>query len=160
MNIIIKIIVFSSLSFVAQSQNAWQQDLLNQVNALRQKGCRCGNKNFPTTKVLTWNNDLELSSSNHAIDMDVKRYFSHQSPNGDGFAERIEKAGYNWGRSGENIATGQTSVNEVFMAWRKSPSHCKNMMNAEFKEMGAARSSNYWVQDFGTLLEIKPAKKR
>jgi uncharacterized protein YkwD len=153
-------VFFMSFAFFSLAQNAWQTDLLQQVNALRQKGCRCGNKNYAATTALTWNNKLELSSNNHATEMKIKDYFSHTSRNGNGFAERIEAAGYNWGRCGENIATGQLSVNEVFTAWRKSPSHCKNMMNPEYKEMGAARSANYWVQDFGTQLAPPPKRKK
>jgi uncharacterized protein YkwD len=146
----IAFLIFMTFSFLAFAQNAWQNDLLTEVNAIRQKGCRCGNKNYPAAPALTWNNRLELASNNHAVDMNTNRYFKHNSRNGDGFAERISAAGYNWSRVGENIANGQRSVSEVVTAWRKSPSHCKNMMKAEYKEMGVARSGNYWVQDFGT----------
>lgn len=152
-------IFFMSFAFISLAQNAWQTDLLAQVNALRQKGCRCGNRNYAATTALTWNSQLELASNKHATDMNNKRYFSHTSRNGNGFAERIEAAGYNWGRSGENIAEGQLSVQEVFTAWRKSTPHCKNIMSPNYKEMGAARSGNYWVQDFGTLLEPVAKKK-
>lgn len=153
-------IYFMTFAFFSLAQNTWQADLLQQVNALRQQGCRCGNQNYASTTALAWNSRLELSSNNHATDMNSKRYFNHTSRNGNGFAERIEAAGYNWGRCGENIAEGQLSVNEVFTAWRKSPSHCKNMMSPNYKEMGAARSGNYWVQDFGTLLVPLPKKRK
>jgi uncharacterized protein YkwD len=155
----ISIFIFMSFSLFASAQNTWQVDLLAQVNATRTKGCRCGNKNYAAAPALTWNNILELAANNHAIEMDKKRYFSHTSRNGDGFAERIEAAGYNWERCGENIANGQLTVKEVVLDWFKSASHCKNIMNPEYKEMGVARSSNYWVQDFGTLMKPLPKKK-
>jgi len=50
---------------------------------------------------------------------------------------------------GENIAFGQTTEAQVFNDWIASESHCKNIMTASFKEMGAARADNYWTQVFG-----------
>lgn len=147
----IKLLLFMLFGVYAlNAQNAWQTELLNKVNELRKKGCKCGSKYYPPAVPLVWNAQLELAASNHAIDMTTKNYFSHKSKNGDSFAERIEAVGYNWVRSGENIAYGQASVNEVFLDWKKSPTHCKNMMNKEFREMGLARNGIYWVQDFGT----------
>ena len=41
----------------------------------------------------------------HSEDMAVNNYFSHTSPNGTTFVQRIEAAGYtNWMALGENIA--------------------------------------------------------
>lgn len=154
------IFLFLFCTQVLSAQNEWQQDLLNQVNTLRQKGCKCGSKNYAATTALTWDSKLELAANNHAVDMKTKRYFSHTSRNGKDFAHRIEAAGYRWGRSGENIAEGQPDVNTVFKDWKKSPTHCKNMMSPEFRNMGAARSGDYWVQDFGTLMENPPKRKK
>ena len=46
---------------------------------------------------------------------------------------------------------------EAMEGWLKSPGHCKNIMKAEFKEVGMAvyfnessHYSYYWTQDFGT----------
>ena len=154
MKIVIITLAFFPNFFYLQAQNAWQQQLLQEVNTLRQTGCRCGSKKFVPVPVLTWSTQLELAANNHAIDMNTKHYFDHRSRNGNSFAERIEAAKYHWERCGENIANGQKTASEVFSDWKKSPSHCKNMMSPEFKEMGAARSGNYWVQDFGRLMTI------
>lgn len=143
-------ILTSSISFSLQAQNAWQSELLNYVNELRKTGCRCGSKYYPATTPLVWNNKLELAANNHARDMSVKKYFSHKSKNGDTFGDRIEAVGYNWMHCGENIAFGQESANTVFLDWKKSPTHCKNMMSKAFKEIGIAHFGIYWVQDFGT----------
>jgi len=43
----------------------------------------------------------------------------------------------------------QQGIQEVFQGWKDSPSHCKNMMSQEFREMGFAKVGDYWVQDLG-----------
>jgi uncharacterized protein YkwD len=142
--------LFISISASAQTE-LWQKQLLQKVNETRQKGCKCGKKTYPAVPKLTWNNSLEQSANNHAVDMYKNSYFDHSSLNGASYSERIEAAGYNWKFSGENIAEGQENAKDVFLDWLTSPSHCKNMMEKNFKNMGAARCKNYWVQDFGTL---------
>jgi uncharacterized protein YkwD len=78
---------------------------------------------------------------------------------GSSMKERIDYAGYkNWRKIGENIAAG-TNMNlaqKAVDAWIKSPTHCKNLMNPEFTEVGLARVYDtnshykyYWTQDFG-----------
>jgi uncharacterized protein YkwD len=139
-------------SIAAQAQTElWQKQILQKVNEIRQKGCKCGRKTYPAVPKLSWNSNLEQSANNHAVDMYKNNYFDHNSLNGASYSERIEAAGYNWKFSGENIAEGQENANEAFSDWLKSTTHCQNMMNKSFKNMGVARCKNYWVQDFGTL---------
>jgi uncharacterized protein YkwD len=45
---------------------------------------------------------------------------------------------------------GYTTEKQVVDAWLKSPGHCKNIMNKNYKEMGVARVGTYWTQTFGT----------
>jgi uncharacterized protein YkwD len=148
---ILKISLLSLLfpfALMAQSQK-WQKELLDEVNNLRKTGCKCGKKYYPPAPALTWNKLLEQSANNHAADMNNNDYFSHTSQNGQSYAKRIEAAGYVWRACAENIAIGQRNGKEAFAGWRKSPSHCANMMNKSVKEMGAANEGNLWVQDFG-----------
>jgi len=73
------------------------------------------------------------------------------------FFERIEANGYvNYHIVGENIAGGQSSVEEVMKALLNSPKHCANIMNPDYKEVGVAVVVNpdseygiYWTQNFG-----------
>ena len=58
---------------------------------------------------------------------------------------------------GENIAAGQQSFDEALRDWMKSTSHCKMIMDSTVKEIGVARSGNYWVQHFGTK-KARPLK--
>ncbi|QQL50768.1 CAP domain-containing protein [Mucilaginibacter ginkgonis] len=123
--------------------------LLKLVNDLRAKGCNCGVTAMPAVNALTWNDQLAAAALAHSNEMNTKNYFSHNSFDGSTFDTRVTAAGYKWMAVGENIAAGQTSEQEVFTAWLNSEGHCKNMMSASFKEMGAARAGNYWTQDFG-----------
>jgi len=61
--------------------------------------------------------------------------------------------------TGENIAAGQISPEQAVISWLKSPTHCANLMNSRFTEMGLATAVNptstmgvYWVQLFGLPL--------
>lgn len=129
------------------SKNAFQLKLVNEARA---SGYKCGDEDFPPVKALTWNDRLEKSSLAHAKDMSDKNYFSHTGLDGSQPSDRIDRAGYVWSTCGENIAKGQTSIEEVVAGWLKSPGHCKNIMNANFTQMGAARFASTWVQNFGT----------
>jgi len=84
-------------------------------------------------------------------------YFSHSGRDGSNPWDRIERAGYKWRSSGENIAAGQRNAEEAVAGWIKSPGHCANLMDPGFTEMGAAVAVNsrsemgrYWAQEFGT----------
>jgi hypothetical protein len=51
------------------------------------------------------------------------------------------------------------SINEVMNGWIKSPGHCKNLMNPQFKEVGVAEDHTYWVQDFGGRESFSPQQQ-
>lgn len=123
--------------------------LLKLVNDVRVKGCNCGSTVMPAVATLSWNNLLAAAALAHSKDMNANSYFSHTSLDGKSPGDRITAAGYKWMSYGENIAAGQPNEQAVFDAWLNSEGHCKNMMNANFKEMGAAKDGRYWTQEFG-----------
>ena len=124
--------------------------ILKLVNAARKKGCQCGSTYYYPAPALTWNDQLEQAAVAHSKDMFSKNYFSHTAQDGSRAGDRIEKAGYHWLMYGENIGLGYKNEKEVVEGWLKSPGHCKNIMNKDYKEMGVARAGNYWTQEFGT----------
>ncbi len=124
--------------------------LLQLVNEARRKGCKCGDTYYYPAPALTWNDQLEQAALAHSADMFSKKYFSHVSPDGSRAGDRIEKTGYHWLTYGENIGMGFKNEKEVIDGWLKSSGHCKNLMNKDYKEMGIARTGNYWVQNFGS----------
>ena len=123
--------------------------MLNQVNALRQTGCQCGSVYMPPVAPLKWNAQLELAAEAHVKDMYTNNYFSHIAPDGSSPIQRAQNAGYTGQYVGENIARGYTDLSSVMTAWQNSESHCQAMMDSLYSEMGAARESDYWVQEFG-----------
>ena len=132
----------------------FKHEFLKQINHVRSTGCTCGTTYMPPAPPMVWNDNLEKAAKGHAWDMSNNNYFSHTSKDGRSMEDRIVFAGYifNGFKSfaiGENIAFGQMSINEVMNGWLKSPGHCKNLLNPQFKEVGVAQDHTYWVQDFG-----------
>ena len=126
-----------------------EKQLLQLVNQLRKKGCRCGRKRMRSAPPLKMNRLLNRAARHHANDMATNNFFEHRGSNGSSISDRISKAGYEWQAVGENIFWGRVSIEEVFEGWKDSPGHCKNMMSKDFKEMGFAKVGIYWVQEFG-----------
>ncbi len=124
--------------------------ILRLVNSFRSKGGKCGDTWYQPAPLLTWNDLLEQAAMVHSKDMQARNYFNHFSPEGDNAGERIDKVGYQWMTFGENIGLGYKNEMEVVEAWKKSPGHCKNLLNPKYKEMGVARVGQYWTQNFAS----------
>jgi uncharacterized protein YkwD len=95
---------------------------------------------------------LTAAAQGHSEDMAERNYFSHDSPEGDGPGERARAEGYPWW-SGENIARGYRSAQQVVDGWMDSDGHRRNILNCESVAIGVgvADSSRglYWTQMFG-----------
>ena len=122
--------------------------LLKLVNDLRIAGCNCGSTAMPPVKPLAWNVNLASAAIGHSEFMASAKVLQHESADGKTVGYRVSATGYNWSNVGENIARGQTSEEQVFKDWLASEPHCKNMMYAVLKDMGAARSGTNWTQIF------------
>lgn len=152
---VLMILIYKT-TFAQQTANTgeFKREFLENINHVRQKGCNCGTTHMAPAPPLVWNDQLEKAATGHAADMSKKGYFSHNSKDGRTSDQRMVAAGYGYNgyksfAVGENIAQGQMSIAEVMTGWFKSPGHCKNLMNPEFKEIGVAKYNDYWVQDFG-----------
>ena len=138
----------------------WQEEgkaILEAVNKARGEARRCGDQPFDAAEPLTWNDALGQAALSHSRDMASNSLFSHQGSDRSLVGARAIAAGYTWTVVGENIAAGQGRASQVVAGWLASPSHCYNLMNPDFREMGAAYASNpqsqatiYWTQVFGT----------
>ena len=123
--------------------------MLAEVNALRQAGCRCGNRQMPPVPALSWSAPLARAAQRHADDMRRNRFFDHDGSDGSTMSSRATAAGYRWRSIAENIAWGDDDIPSVVRSWRNSPGHCQNMMSKDYADMGAAQAGAYWVQVFG-----------
>jgi uncharacterized protein YkwD len=134
--------------------------ILDLINQARARPRYCGNQAFNAAPPVRWNDMLAESSLRHSEDMARYNFFDHVNPrDGTHSWERVERAGYKYSTTGENIGAGYQSAEAVVEGWIKSPGHCANLMNPEFTEMGAAMAVNrqskmglYWTQEFGTPL--------
>jgi uncharacterized protein YkwD len=84
---------------------------------------------------------LELAAQRYAADMVERDFFDHTDPGGLDPQDRILMAGYPsinaW--TGENLAWGEGSESaplEIVDTWMHSPGHKRNILRAEFLEIG------------------------
>ncbi len=91
------------------------------------------------------NRRLSIAAARHGRDMVHRDYFSHVSPSGSTFLQRIRLTGYlrqvrSWS-AGENLAWGsgdRGTPRSIVRSWMKSPGHRANILNGRFREVGIA----------------------
>ncbi len=142
---------------VKVSEQAAGRRVLDLVNQARATPRYCGDRAFNAARPVHWNDSLAEASRLHAEDMARYNYFSHSGRDGSNPAQRVERVGYRYRSTGENIAAGPTTPEDAVAAWLKSPEHCANVMNPAFADMGSAYAVDpksdmgvYWTQVFGT----------
>jgi uncharacterized protein YkwD len=129
--------------------------VLELVNAARGESRRCGRRRHDAVPPVTLSRALTEAAQRHADDMAGPAAFDHRGSDGSQPPERVTRTGYRWLATGENIAAGQASADEVVAAWLDSPGHCTNIMGPQFTEMGVAYAlapaespAIYWTQVF------------
>jgi uncharacterized protein YkwD len=92
---------------------------------------------------LQLNGKLSIAARRHSRAMVRRRFFSHDSPDGASFVDRIRATGYLSGARGwyvgENIAYGsgdRSSPRSIGSAWMNSPPHRANILSRSFREIG------------------------
>lgn len=120
-----------------------QQSILSAVNEAR----RINGDHKP----MTYNVALETAARSQANLMAQKDILAHDL--GVKLRERVTAAGY-YGAVGENIAGGQTSLEQAIEGWLNSPGHRATLLSDKFVEFGLAwahtsssiksRYGNYW----------------
>lgn len=148
-------VLILTCGYASPAQVDIRKPMLEEVNKLRRSGCNCGQDTMPPVPDLVWNAKLEKSAGRHAKDMFENNLTGHIGSNGSSPGERITHEGYQWSGCGENVAYGYSSVKDVVDSWKISKGHCRNIMSADFRELGAAREGMYWVQDFGRAHQKK-----
>jgi len=126
-----------------------REAVLQRVNAARSDGYVCGMQTLPHVPALQWNDVLFSAAARHTLDMVARNYFAHDTPEGVPFWDRLSAEGYGWSAVGENIASGQSSVDSVIAAWLGSEPHCRNIMNPLLTEVAVACVNNVWTMDLG-----------
>lgn len=144
---------------IAQDLGGWAhagKQVLGLVNAARAQPRACGSEQYGAAPPLEWNAKLAAAAVAHSRDMAKRNYFAHRGRDGSLVADRAVRAGYDWKRIGENIAAGQGSAEQAVASWLASPTHCANLMQPDYTQMGAAYVTDpasdtgiYWTQVLG-----------
>jgi uncharacterized protein YkwD len=97
---------------------------------------------------LRLNHKLSRAAQRHSRAMARQKFFSHTSPSGASFVDRIRSTGYLSGaRSwtvGENIAYGsgsRSTPRSIGSAWMNSPPHRANILSSSFRSIGIGVAS-------------------
>lgn len=114
---------------------------------------------------LAENSILDNAAMQKAQDMLANRYFAHTSPQGVDPWHWFKTSGYSYGYAGENLAIDFFESSDVVKAWKDSPSHWKNLINPNYKDIGIAvvrgnvegYDTTLVVQLFGSPKTAKPA---
>ena len=70
------------------------------------------------------------------------KVFSHTRPNGTSYKTAISEAGVVSNYTGENVACGHSSAQQVVKAWLNSPGHRDNILNSNFTKIGVGLEKN------------------
>lgn len=106
---------------------------------------------------------LDALAQSYAEEMLAGGFFGHTTPDGRTFGARFEAINYvatiprcecrRTLSSGENIAKGQTSAEEVVQDWILSPPHHENIVKPIFTRLGVGRAGDVWVQIFAGWID-------
>jgi hypothetical protein len=103
---------------------------------------------------------LSDAAAKHNSDMAKYGFVSHTTGGSGWFAvgaspwDRMAASGYSFNTwKGENIAVGFITAVDVFQAWKDSPGHNANMLNANFAVIGVSALGAYWTTDFGGYVD-------
>jgi uncharacterized protein YkwD len=102
---------------------------------------------------LAIDHELIDASVRQSLDMAATGRFSHIGNDGSTFAVRAHAAGYAK-PSGENIAWGYGTADQVMTAWMASPHHRANILNCAARSIGtgvvyAQDGTPYYTEVFG-----------
>ena len=115
--------------------------VLNETNKYRKSG-----------KPLVLDTNLSKIASIRALELANSKELSHIRDNGRYYSDLLEQYNIKATFSGENIAKGYTTPEEVCEAWKNSKGHYANMIKDKYNKMGVGfytkNGITYWVQIF------------
>lgn len=143
--------IFAFWGSVALASSITEMSVLELVNQARIENGR---------EPLAANEKLFKVASDKADDMIKNNYFAHTSPKGTTPWTWFEKEGYDYKFAGENLAINFSSAEDQQKAWMKSETHRKNILDANYREIGLAikkgvidgKLTTVTVQEFGTQM--------
>jgi uncharacterized protein YkwD len=141
------------------------QRAVERLNALRHQAAPCAAAGAAMQR-LSWESRLAASATEQARDLAVQDRLSHVDSRNRGLGLRLRSVGYAAAGAGENLAAGQSDIDDTFQAWLASPSHCANLMQPEYRDVGMAcvqrrgsRYERFWVAHFGAPAAAVSARR-
>ena len=97
--------------------------------------------------------DTSIQAAAQVRAKEIEKSFSHTRPDGSSFSTALTQQGVTYRGSGENIAWGQKTQEQVMNGWMNSDGHRANILNKNFTKIGVgyhqnASGTNYWTQLF------------
>ena len=97
--------------------------------------------------------DTSIQTAAQVRAKEIEKSFSHTRPDGSSFSTALTQQGVTYRGSGENIAWGQKTPEQVMNGWMNSDGHRANILNKNFTKIGVgyhqnASGTNYWTQLF------------
>ena len=97
--------------------------------------------------------DTSIQAAAQVRAKEIEKSFSHTRPDGSSFSTALTQQGVTYRGSGENIAWGQKTPEQVMNGWMNSDGHRANILNKNFTKIGVgyhqnASGTNYWTQLF------------
>lgn len=125
-----------------QGMSAYAQRVVELVNEERAKA---------GLKPVTVQKNITAAAQVRAVE--TVSQFSHTRPDGTSFSTALKEQGVSYRGSGENIAWGQKTPEQVMNGWMNSAGHRANILNAKFTSIGVGYHQtsggvNYWTQLF------------
>lgn len=127
-----------------REDNAWEQRVTDLINAERAK---------VGLGALRYSGQLDAAAEGHDLMQAATGTMAHEGLGDADPGSRIRAQGFSsaWG---ENVATGQTSPEQVVAEWMASPGHRRNILDPAFTQLGVAFTTGldgrtYWAQSFG-----------
>ncbi len=134
--IAVKLLVVGVLFFTYPNPARLSQQIVDQLFTLtNQSRIEAGVEPLNFDPVLT------EAASAKARDMAEKGYFSHIGPDGKKPWQWIDRGRYQFVYMGENLAMDFSTAEVVHLAFKKSPSHWKNIVNPRYRDMGIGVAS-------------------
>lgn len=156
---------YLAVAAVRQSEHyaASSSDLRRDLEKVRREMLERVNRERSKNRVreLRRHPSLDLVAQRYAEDMLTRGFYGHFSPEGQDVGDRVKVARYPYCKVGENVASGQASVERVMDGWVESPEHFRNLIDPDFSEggfgfaAGPTAEGGYrllWVQVFGLPL--------
>lgn len=102
--------------------------------------------------------ELSDAAQHHAVDLARRDDISHYGADGSTPVTRVARTGYDAVQTGENIATGQRSLDEVLVGWMNSETHRDTLLSRNAVDIGLALvyDPNTTYRTFWTMVVAEP----